>query len=460
MKDYLTSKRLFLFILLWATSLVILGIGFGVLAEKSMEQNNTDIIGDKILVAKIEGVIDPATEEFIDNVITQAENTHSMVILLLNTPGGLLDSAMNIVIRIDNSQVPVVGFVVDKWAESAGTLILVTTHVAAMQPGTIIGSVQPIQYDPTRGTYQPINESKIINPLLEFLDEHAGNKGRNITIIKKFVTENLNLGAYDALKYGVIEYVAKDVYDLIRQMNGTVVTLPLTEKSYLVITDNASVEYVEQPLRLKFAHALSDPMLTSLFMTLGLTIILFSILSGHLTVTPIGILLLLLGLIGSGYDINITTTFLLLLGVVLLGVELFVTPGFGVIGITGIIMLAVGIALLPVSGGYSFSIEYARSFIYAAYSIGGILGALTGITVYKVIQAKRRKPFSWNLEGAEGRATDPITPKKEGFIIVNGEYWRAKSLEGEIKPGDKVVVIRKEGPILTVKKKEVRETKS
>ena len=408
-------------------------------------------IGKRVIVAKIEGVIDPAIEELVKNVIRQAEETNSLVILELNTPGGLLDSALNIAIAIDNSDVPVIGYVVEKWAESAGTLILVTTHIAVMQPGTIIGSMQPIQYDPTTGGYQPVNESKIINPILEFLDEHAGNKGRNITAIKRFVTENLNLGAYDALKMNVIDYVAKDINDLLLQIDGKTIELPLTGKKYILDTDGAIVERYSPELRIRIAHALSDPLLTSLFMTLGLTIILFSIISGNFVATPIGVLLLLLGLIGSGYNLNLTSMFLLLIGAILLGVELFVTPGFGVLGITGIIMLAIGIALLPASTGYSFSREYAQNFVYAAYGIGGILGIFTGVTVYKVLQARKRKPFSWDIAGKTGKAVDDIEPGKEGFVIVDGEYWRAISIK-PIKSGETIKVVKKEGPILVVER--------
>lgn len=407
-------------------------------------------VGSKVIVARIDGVIDPAMEEMVDNVITKAEQEGALVVFEINTPGGLLESAMNIGIRIDTARVPVVVYVVEKWAESAGTLITVVAHIAAMQPGTIIGSMQPIQYDPATGNYQPVNESKIINPIIKFLEERAGNKGRNVTALRAFVTENLNLGAREALEMGVIDFVALNLGDLLEQLNGTVVEMPYTGERFLIITDNALVERHEPQLRIRIAHALSDPMLTSLFMTLGLTIILFSLLSGHLTVTPVGILLLLLGMIGSGYSLNMTTLFLLGLGIVLLAVEMFVTPGFGIVGATGIIMLAIGIALLPVSGGYSFGPQYARQFLLAAYGTGAILGGLTAVTVYKVIQIRKKKPFTWDPVGKTGKATDDLEPGKEGFIFLEGEYWRAITRGPSIRKGQRVRVIAKEGPVLIV----------
>ncbi len=431
-------------------------------AQSSNNQGNTTgteavkyryagVIGSRVLVAKITGVIDEATRDYIYNVISKAEETHSLVVIELNTPGGLLDAAFDIVLRIDRAKVPVVGYVVDKWAESAGSLILVCTHIAAMQPGTIIGSMQPIEYNPTTGTYKPVNESKIINPILKFIEVHAGNKGHNVTVIKKFVLQNLNLDAREALKLHVIDYIADNLNQLLEEINGTTVKLPLTGLIYKIDTSNAIIEYCEPQLRNRLAHMLSDPMLSSLLLTLGLMIILFSLLSGNLHVTPIGVLLLLLGLMGSGFNINATSIFLLILGTILLAVELFVTPGFGILGGTGIVMLALGIALLPVSQGYSFSKEYAQMFAYTAYGMGGVLGAFTGVAIYKVLQAKKRKPFSWEITGKVGRAIDDIKPGSEGFVIIEGEYWRARSDE-EIKVGEKVIVIGKEGPVLIVKK--------
>ncbi|MCC6052453.1 MAG: hypothetical protein LM585_04375, partial [Fervidicoccaceae archaeon] len=177
---------------------MILGLVLPIASQVHAQEGSPETIGQKVVVASIEGVIGVHTEEYVKLSIQYAESMNAILVLTLNTPGGLLDSALNIVYMIDDSRVPVVGFVIDKWAESAGTLILVCTHIAAMQPGTIIGSMQPIEYNPATGTYQPVNDTKIINPILKVLDEHAGVKNRNVSVIKRFVTENLNLGAHEA----------------------------------------------------------------------------------------------------------------------------------------------------------------------------------------------------------------------------------------------------------------------
>ncbi|MGB9827613.1 MAG: NfeD family protein [Fervidicoccaceae archaeon] len=419
---------------------------------------STNVIGQKVVVIQISGVIDTAMEDYVSNALSYSESQNAILVIELNTPGGLLDSAMNIVTMIDSSKVPVVGYVVNRWAESAGTMILVSCHIAAMQPGTIIGSMQPIEYNPTTGEYSPTNESKIINPILTFLDEHAGNKGRNMTAIHLFVTENLNLGANSALEDGVINYVAPDLNSLLQQMNGTSIYVPGFGGNYTLYTAGASVEYFGMSIRHYLVHVLSDPTISTLLLSLGMMILLFTIISGHLAVTPIGLLMMLLGFLGSGYSISATSLLLILLGVILIFIEHAVLPGFGIVGATGIIMLVLGIALMPTGSAYSFSQEYASTFLYAAYGIGIAFGSFTAFVVYKILKVRRKKPFEWKFEGLRGTAIDLITPEREGFIKVHGEYWKARSKEHEIKPGESVVVLAKEGPILIVERIEEEQS--
>jgi membrane-bound serine protease (ClpP class) len=403
------------------------------------------------VVITIDGMIDSSTQEYVENAIRYAEETDSVLIIELNTPGGFLDPAMNIVIDIDKATIPVVGYVVDKWAESAGTLILVSCHIAAMQPYTQIGSMQPIEYDPTTGSYKPVNESKIINPILKFLDDHAGNKGRNTTILHKFVTENLNLGADEALKYGVIDLIATDLTDLLLKINGSTINLT---SGYTVKIDlnNLNVEKYRQSPRQAVVHALSDPIISGLLLSLGVMIVVFAVLSGHAAFLGIGALLVLLGLVGSGYSVNTTVLLLLILGATLLIIELF-TPGFGLIGGTGIVMLTLGLILIPTSGNISLSKSYANQLLYGIYALGIVIGGFFAFIIYKLVKIRRKPSFDWKLEGETGKAVTDIASGKEGFVLVEGEYWKATSSE-PIRKGDEIVVVGHKGLILLVRKKE------
>lgn len=407
------------------------------------------VAGPSVYYIKIEGMIDSAMEDYVKNSIKLAERDRAPLVILLDTPGGLLESARNIVLAIDESRVPVIGFVYRGWALSAGTLILVSTHIAAMAPGTQIGSLQPVMYDPMSGTYKPVNESKIINPILEFLDEHAASKGRNKTQLHRFVTHNDNLGPSEALKKHVIDFIAPSLESLIAKINGSRVRL--LDGSVVLLRLDGSYRYLQPSIRVLILHVLSDPILSGVLLSLGMLIILFTLASGHPGIAPIGALLLLLGLAGTGFSPNYTALFLLLLGATLLFIELY-TPGFGIVGGTGIVMLVLGIALMPVStGGMSLSIQYAKSILRALYATGGLLGAVGAFTVYKVIKARRRPPVMWTIIGARGRAIDRIEPGRPGFVIVEGEYWKAVSDE-VIERGDEIIVVGKEGAILRVRK--------
>jgi membrane-bound serine protease (ClpP class) len=404
-----------------------------------------------VVVVSIDGMIDSSTQEYVENAIKYAEETNSLLVIKLNTPGGFLEPAMNIVIDIDKASVPVVGFVVDKWAESAGTLILVSCHIAAMEPYTQIGSMQPIEYNPSTGSYKPVNESKIINPILKFLDEHAGSKGRNITVLHKFVTENLNLGAKEALKYGVIDLIADNLTDLLAKINGTTVNLTSGYIVKIKLGSFSSVEYNPTP-RQMLVHSLSDPIISGLLLSLGVMIIVFSILAGHAHFLGLGALLVLLGLIGSGYSVNTTVLLLILIGSILLVIELY-TPGFGLIGGTGIVMLTLGLILMPASSNISISKTYADQLLYAIYALGLGIGIFFSFIIYKILKVRRKPSFEWRLKGKVGKAVTEITPSKEGFVLVEGEYWRAISSE-HISKGEEVIIVDRKGLLLIVRKKE------
>jgi len=407
------------------------------------------VVGPRVYSIRVEGVIDYSMAEYISLAIDRAERDNALLIVELNTPGGLLDAALEIVSSLSKAEVPVVGYVVDKWAESAGTMILVASHVAAMQPGTIIGSLQPIQYDPASGTYRPINESKIINPIIEVLCEHGASRGRNSTALIRFVLFNDNYGASEALKYGIIDVVARDPIELIEKIDGKVVKLP--SGSAVKLELGREVEELQPTLRIRILHTLSDPLLSGLLLSLGMLVLLFSLVSGNPGGIGVGALLLLLGLAGSGFNPNITSLLLLLGGSILLFIELY-TPGFGIIGGTGIVMIVLGIAILPVGGeGFSVSPGYAKQLLQSLYATGAVLGAFTGFVVYKVMKVRKRKPDTWTIVNALGRATEEIRRGGEGFVFVEGEYWKARSLD-DLKPGDPIIVVGKEGPVLLVRK--------
>ena len=404
------------------------------------------VVGPKAVVIKLEGVISTASKEYVEAAIEYAESKGYPLIVELNTPGGLLDPAMDIVVAISRAEVPVIGYVVERWAESAGTMILVATHVAAMQPGTIIGSLQPVAYNPSTGGYEPINESKIINPILEMLCEHGATRGRNATALARFVLFNDNYGAEEALSYNVIDLIAASEAELLSKLDGAKVSLPA---GYIVeMRLDGTYEVFEPSIRIRVLMLLSDPTLSGLLLSIGALALLFSIVSGNPAGIAIGAFLVLLGLLGSGFNPNTAALMLLLGGALLVFIELY-TPGFGILGGTGIAMLVIGLALMPAAESFALSESYVDQVLQTLYAIGGLMGVFTAIVIYKVVQARKRRPSLWSIERSIGIALDDIGPDKEGFVLVEGEYWKAVGKE-EIRKGSEIVVVAKKGSLLIV----------
>ena len=228
---------------------------------------------NKVLVLEISEAITPASDDIIANAIAKAENEgFEALVISLDTPGGGLEETQTIIKTIENTTIPVIGYVPEGGkAWSAGTLILMGTDIAAMAPFTVIGSAQPVQIS-AEGT-KPIEDEKIINALVKFSVATASRHGRNETFAEEVITKNKNLDAQEALEAGVIEYVAPSTPDLLTQINGQVV------KGKILRTESASTENYEPPFSLGFLGLISNPILSSLLLTIGLYGIIFGISS-------------------------------------------------------------------------------------------------------------------------------------------------------------------------------------
>jgi len=392
--------------------------------------------------------IDDGVKECVINALKYAEEHNYALILSIDSYGGLLEAAFSIGDAFTRATVPVIAYVSGGKALSAATMIILPTNIIALSPNSIIGAMQPIMYNPTTGTITFINESKIINPVVAKAVSYAKLRNRNTTAARLFVVKSLVLTADQAVKNHVANLIADNLDDLLKKINGMQVNT--SAGTYVLRITN--VERYSCSLRARMLSTLENPMVSSVLMTIGILGTIFAILSGKLPILPLALLFLLLGLIGSGFNPNIISILFLVIGAIMLAIELFVTPGFGVIGITGIILIAIGIALAPanIPSGFSPPATYARDLQIAAAVIGGGLGALTGFILYKVIQAKRSKPQKFDPVGKVGKAVDPIKPGGKGFIIVDGEYWLATS-DMRVDKGSEVVITGIEGHILKVK---------
>lgn len=217
----------------------------------SIADSNTYVIHE-VYVFNLNGEITDLTYEELQNALQLAESTpNSALLIILETPGGELDAALNIVSSIENSKIPVIGFVypTGSYAWSAGTLVLMSTTIAAMAPGTVIGSCEPVEINPITGQEVFINESKILNAISQYFVEVAEFRGRNATFAHDCVFYNTNLGPEDALKYGVINFVATDLDSLFNEINGSTIS----GVTYYVI--NPKVTYYQPGIGTRFMRS-------------------------------------------------------------------------------------------------------------------------------------------------------------------------------------------------------------
>ena len=399
-----------------------------------------------ILSVDLQGPITPASDDIVSSALQEAErDASSAVMLLLDTPGGGLTETYEILKLMEESKVPVIGYVYPSGAAawSAGTLILIGSDVAAMAPHCIIGSAQPVQLSPL-GQVEPVNDSKTTNAIVALIREKARSQGRNETAAGEFVLSNLNLNAQQAKEYGVIEYVAGSPEELLGQINGS------RAKNLTLNTSQARIEDFEMPLNLRLLRALSDPTLAGILMLVGLYALIFGLSSPGLGSEALGVVALAMGLIGLGFNVNVGAIFLILLGLGLILAELH-SHSFGILALAGLACVMVGsILFVPTSfpewyvpGGYQ------RSMAAAIILPSLILAAFVAFAMYKVAKARFAPLASGRLVGETAEALDRLD--REGYVLFQGEYWRAEA-EEPVEKGERVVILAKEGERLKVRR--------
>ncbi len=409
-----------------------------------------EIHAKKIYVIDIDDAITSATTE----IITEAVNEKPDVIILrLNTPGGDLDSTLKIIQIIDNSEIPFVGYVSPKGAHawSAGTFILLSTHIAAMSPNSIIGSCQPVYIGADKSI--PINESKILNAVIAVMKERMKMHNRNFSLAEKFIVENLNLNADDATKFNVVEIIANNEQDLIDKIDGMKVSVSDGEKT--IITKNAEILHYEPSVKTKIMTLLSNPLLASLLLMLGIYALIFGLSSPGMGAEILGILCILLGLIGLGFDVNLVGIALLILGIALIIYELS-SHSFGIVGGVGVIALIMGIISIgPLSSPkFYVSQEFFNTLLYSIIFPSVIFAAFLIFAVTKIFKSWKKKPvIGESMLGETAESTEEFE-NNTGFVMYKGELWKAKNLkmDEKILKGEKVKIKGKDNYTLIVEK--------
>jgi membrane-bound serine protease (ClpP class) len=415
----------------------------------------TDPATPPVLLLTIDGAIGPAAADRVARALERAAHDQAqLVVLQLDTPGGLDNAMRSIIKAILASPVPVVTYVAPQGARaaSAGTYILYASHIAAMAPATNLGAATPIAI----GMPAPGNEpaahppagkasgaespdamaAKRVNDATAYIRGLAQLRGRDVAWAELAVREAVSLPASDALSRHVIDVIAADTVDLMRQLDGRVVARDAAHGGALTLrTARARVVTLEPDWRDRLLAVISDPSLALVLMMIGVYGLLFEFMNpGYVAPGVIGGVSLLLALWGlQMLPINHAGLALILLGIAFFVAEAFV-PSYGVLGIGGIAAFAFGALLLIDSDTPGYGVPLPL--------IGGlaVVSALVVTGVVGMAAKARRRPLVSGAPTLLGNAAVVIeSDANGGWALVNGERWRVRAAE-PLHPGQRVRV--------------------
>ena len=397
-------------------------------------------------VHRVEGVINPVVVEYMTDSIRRAEEAKDVaVIFQLDTPGGLVDSTREIVKALLNANVPTVVYVAPSGARaaSAGTFITMAGHIAAMAPGTNIGAAHPVS-----GEGKDIEgdmRQKAENDLAAFARSIAEKRRRNAEWAEKAVRESVAVTEVEAREQRVIDMIAADIPDLVKQLDGRQVTL--VQGTVTLHTEGATVRMQQMTWRQRLLAALSHPQIALMLLSLGSIGLLVELYNpGLIFPGVVGALALLLAFYSlQTLPVNYTGLLLIGLGMVMFILEIKVTS-FGMLILGGIVAMSLGALMLIDSPE-----EYLRIPVSTIVLVVGTTAGLFLFVVGAAVRSVGRKPVSGRegMLGAIGMVRGRIEPT--GTVFVHGTLWSARSAS-PIEVGEIVRVIGIEGMRLTVEK--------
>ncbi len=420
--------------------LVLIGLfGYGIPLYETSGQASQ---GNEALIIEMEGPINPGTASYVVRGLEEAQKRGAVLaVIRLDTPGGLATSMRLIVKAILNSSVPVIVYVAPRGAgaASAGVMVTVAGHVAAMAPGTNIGAAHPVSAGgkDVGGTMS----EKVVNDMASYGRGIAEDKSRNGQWVEKAIRESVSVTADEALKINIIDLVAEDMDELFRLLDGREVKL--VQGKVTLKTSDLKRHYFHPGVRDRILKTISDPNIAYILMMIGLAGLYFELAHpGAIFPGVIGAISLILAFYSfQTLPVNYAGLLLIVLALIFFIAEIKVTS-YGVLSIGGLISLIIGSIMLFEDVGVSLRLLFPTIIL-----VGGFFVVVAGLA----FRAYRSKPKIGveSLSGEVGVAKEAID--LEGLVFIHGEYWRARASD-KIEPGENVIVESIHGLVLQVRK--------
>ncbi|RKX71777.1 nodulation protein NfeD [candidate division WOR-3 bacterium] len=406
----------------------------------------TILIFTTIFIARFKGPIGPVAADYLTGAIELAQDG-SCLIIELDTPGGDDQSMREIIQAILNAQVPVCVYVYPSGARaaSAGALILLASHIAAMAPGTNAGAAHPVQMFGEK--IDSIMLEKVTNDAAAYAISLADRRGRNRRWAEDIVRKSISTPAREAVKIGAVDLLAGSETDLIEKLDGYEVKVDNEKKR--ITTRDEPIHRIPMSVKHKFLLILTNPGIVYFLLLIGIYGIFFELQNpGAIFPGVVGAIAFILFFYASRLlPINYAGVALIILAAILFILELQITS-HGLLTVGGIIAFVLGSIML-----FESDVPYLRTSISLIIFATVVTGLFFLLIVGLGIKAQFRKPQTGRegMVGLIGVAKTRIRPT--GTVLVHGELWQAESDE-VIKPGEKVIVVEmKEGMVLKVKKK-------